>query len=52
MIQETVTIKSYLKIHPADNVLVALRDIIACTTVLYEKEILIINDTINAKHKL
>ncbi len=51
MEQEKSTIKSYLKIHPADNVLVALRDIIAGTTVLYEEQILVVRDNINAKHK-
>jgi altronate hydrolase len=41
----------FLKIHPDDNVLVALKDLAAGTTIFYNDEVFILQENINAKHK-
>jgi len=44
--------QSVLKVHPADNVLVALKDLPKGTSVVYNGETFTATDTILAKHKL
>ena len=41
----------YLRIHPADNVLVALQDLPAQTVVEFENQTLVLPEAIPAKHK-
>jgi len=48
--KEDTTI-TFLKIHPEDNVLVALKDIPSGTTLLFENEPLILPQDVAAKHK-
>lgn len=47
----TETSKPYLRIHPNDNVLVALTDLAAGTTVLLKEEQITLPEAIPAKHK-
>ncbi|WP_460609149.1 UxaA family hydrolase [Hymenobacter terrigena] len=42
---------AYLRIHPADNVLVALQDLAAQTTVRFEGDTIVLQEDIPAKHK-
>lgn len=43
--------KPYLKIHPRDNVLVALKDLPVGTSVLHENELFALSQYVAAKHK-
>ena len=43
--------QAVIKIHPDDNVLVALKDIAAGSTVVYEDEEFLVIDDVPAKHK-
>ena len=52
MIQEQEIVQNFLKIHPDDNVLVALKDIKAGTVIFLENTELIILRDIAAKHKV
>src|SRR5215212_1849461 len=52
MLQEEVIQKPYLKIHPDDNVLVALRDLHAGDCFAYGNEQIRIQQDIAAKHKI
>src|SRR5215207_4994512 len=45
------TTQTYLKIHPEDNVLVALKDLPAGTPVAVENKEFVLRDNIAAKHK-
>ena len=40
-----------IKIHPEDNVLVALTDLVKGSNIVFEGETFILNDTVKAKHK-
>ena len=40
-----------IKIHPKDNVLVALTDLVKGSNIVFEGETFILNDTVKAKHK-
>ena len=51
MSKEIEAAHNFLKIHPGDNVLVALQDLTAGTAVLLENEELIVQQNIGAKHK-
>ena len=51
LFEEKTEVQLFLKIHPYDNVLVALRDITAGTVILFENEELILKQDIGAKHK-
>ncbi|HEU4632552.1 MAG TPA: altronate dehydratase family protein [Flavisolibacter sp.] len=51
MTQEETTIRAYLKIHPADNVLVALRDLSAGAEISYEQDRIVLLQPVPAKHK-
>ena len=42
---------TFLKIHPADNVFVALTDLKAGEKISYEGKSLVLKDDVNAKHK-
>lgn len=50
MVNEQVSVP-YLKIHPDDNVLVALRDMVSGTIIMIDDEQLILQHDIAAKHK-
>ncbi|TPG71860.1 UxaA family hydrolase [Hymenobacter nivis] len=41
----------FLRIHPADNVMVALQDLPAATVVRFENQVLVLPEAIPAKHK-
>ena len=49
--EEKTEVQLFLKIHPRDNVLVALKDITAGTAILFENEELILKQDIGPKHK-
>jgi altronate hydrolase len=51
MTKEERTIQPYLKIHPDDNVLVALSDLAAGTEISFEQNTIILQQNIPAKHK-
>src|SRR3954470_16982292 len=51
MFQEEVIQKPYLKIHPDDNVLVALRDLRAGDSIVIEGQQIEIRQDVAAKHK-
>ncbi|GAA4730561.1 UxaA family hydrolase [Flavisolibacter ginsenosidimutans] len=51
MIQERTKVQTYLQIHPNDNVLVALQDLLAGTTVITKSREVILQQPIGAKHK-
>jgi altronate hydrolase len=51
MVKQQSVAQSFLKIHPSDNVLVALQDLAAGTQMLFEKEDLFLRQDIGAKHK-
>ena len=44
-------IRTYLKIHPDDNVLVALKDLSSGTSVSFENDTLVLQQDVKAKHK-
>jgi altronate hydrolase len=44
--------QAVIKIHPRDNVLVALKDFSKGTTIPYENQIYILQDNVKAKHKI
>ena len=43
--------EQYLRIHPHDNVLVALQDLAAGTAINFEGDIFTLTDSVAAKHK-
>lgn len=51
LIQDGAGVKAFLKIHPNDNVLVALRDLSTGTSILFENDRLILPQDVAAKHK-
>lgn len=51
MIKEQETVPSFLKIHPNDNVLVALKDLRAGTVITYRNEPIVIQQDVPSKHK-
>src|SRR5689334_220379 len=51
MVKEQAVVQPFLKIHPDDNVLVALTDLRAGTPVSFGKEEIIIAQDIPSKHK-
>jgi altronate hydrolase len=51
MVKEETRVKSFLKIHPNDNVLVALRDLAAGTPISVHGHHFILKDNVSAKHK-
>jgi altronate hydrolase len=51
MVKEKVAVQSFLKIHPDDNVLVALKDLKAGTAISLEGEEIIVLQDIPSKHK-
>lgn len=51
IVKEQEAVQSFLKIHPHDNVLVALKDLKAGTGILFEKNEIIIRQNIPSKHK-
>lgn len=51
IVKEQEAVQSFLKIHPHDNVLVALKDLKAGTGILFEKNEIIIRQDIPSKHK-
>ena len=51
MAKEETTIQPYLRIHPDDNVLVALSDLAAGTDIPFEQSSIILQQNIPAKHK-
>jgi altronate hydrolase len=51
MIQEETELQLFLKIHPDDNVLVALKDLAAGTVITYDQDSLVLQQDIAAKHK-
>jgi altronate hydrolase len=51
MVKEETGVKSFLKIHPDDNVLVALKDLAAGTTISFNSHHFVLKDTVSAKHK-
>ncbi|MDB5229483.1 MAG: altronate dehydratase [Chitinophagaceae bacterium] len=50
MISDTLQ-QPFLKIHPDDNVLVALKDLSSGTSIFYENNEISLHDNISAKHK-
>ena len=50
-VNEPIVVKSFIKIHPDDNVLVALRDLVAGSSVFFENRDLVLLQNVNAKHK-
>jgi altronate hydrolase len=50
-VKEQEAVRMALKIHPDDNVLVALQDLAAGTAVYFENEEFILPQTVEAKHK-
>ena len=51
MVKEQVVVQPYVKIHPADNVLVALRDMSAGTILMVGEEEVLLRQKVGAKHK-
>src|SRR3954469_16540420 len=51
MMQEEIGVQSYLKIHPDDNVLVALRDLKSGSHIAYGTDELVLQQDVAAKHK-
>lgn len=51
MVKEQEVVQPFLKIHPNDNVLVALRDLAAGATLFLEQGALTLQQDIGAKHK-
>src|SRR6476469_4869582 len=51
MVKEELLARTFLKIHPDDNVLVALKDIPSGTTISLPAESLVLQQDISAKHK-
>ena len=51
LFEKKTEVQLFLKIHPRDNVLVALKDITAGTAILFENEKLMLKQDIGAKHK-
>lgn len=51
MINEQSLAQSFLKIHPSDNVLVALKDLSEGTRVLFDNTEILIKQDVKAKHK-
>src|SRR5829696_3249692 len=51
MVNEETTGHPFLKIHPKDNVLVALKDLAAGTTIKYNGREFLLKQDVKAKHK-
>src|SRR5205085_4527831 len=51
MVKEDTGVKSFLKIHPDDNVLVALKDLAAGTPITFNGHHFVLKDNVSAKHK-
>ena len=51
MIKEQEVVKSFLKIHPDDNVLVALKDLRAGTVITYGDQDIVMQQDVPSKHK-
>src|SRR5215213_8154941 len=51
MIKEQVMVQSFLKIHPNDNVLVALKDLKKGTVITYKEQKIAIQQDVPSKHK-
>jgi len=51
MIKEQQTVQSFLKIHPNDNVLVALKDLKKGTVITYKEQKIAIQQDVPSKHK-
>jgi altronate hydrolase len=51
MLKEKTSLQTFLKIHPGDNVLVALKDLKAGTVIRLDKNELVLQHDIPAKHK-
>jgi altronate hydrolase len=51
MVKEETGVKSFLKIHPDDNVLVALKDLAVGTTISFNSHHFVLKDNVPAKHK-
>ena len=51
MVNEEVLLQPFLKIHPEDNVLVALKDLPAGTTLSFDNNSLVLQQDVAAKHK-
>ena len=51
MVKEEAAVQPYLKIHPDDNVLVALRDLSSGTPVSFDHDSLVLQQDVGAKHK-
>jgi altronate hydrolase len=51
MVQEREAVQSFLKIHPNDNVLVALKDLKAGTSVSFDQTEIVIKQDVPSKHK-
>src|SRR5215211_36678 len=49
--KEEAAVQPYLKIHPDDNVLVALRDLSSGTPVSFDHDSLVLQQDVGAKHK-
>ena len=50
-VKEQASIQPYLKIHPDDNVLVALKDLACGTVILLGEDDLELHQDVTAKHK-
>ncbi|HVG14067.1 MAG TPA: altronate dehydratase family protein [Chitinophagaceae bacterium] len=51
MVKDEIAVQPYLRIHPDDNVLVALKDLTAGTLVSYAHDHIVLQQDITAKHK-
>ena len=51
MVKEQAAVQTFLKIHPKDNVLVALNDLTAGTQLWFENKELVLKQDVDAKHK-
>jgi altronate hydrolase len=51
MVKEETAVKSFLKIHPDDNVFVALKDLAAGTRISFKGDHFMLKDNVLAKHK-
>ncbi|HEY0677650.1 MAG TPA: altronate dehydratase family protein [Chitinophagaceae bacterium] len=51
MINEEIVVQPFLKIHPGDNVLVALKDLPSGTSVVFDNGNLVLQQDVAAKHK-
>ena len=51
MVQEREAVQSFLKIHPNDNVLVALKDLKAGTSISFDQAEIVVRQDVPSKHK-